>query len=144
MNSLRNRKIRRETLLIWGIPLMILMLIWVTLMVVNPIRRPRFMVRNHVLRLTPMGTHIDDVAEILENHKNWNIGHINHERGFTPPRSTERSPIGEMSIRVWAGEYWPSNAPFIGFMVMTSVSIFWGFDADGLLIDVYISKSMGW
>ena len=115
-------------------------------MIYNPVRRPRFMVRNHVLRLTPMGTHIDDAAAIIEGIGGWRMARVNYERGFLLPAPSDPfgDAVGYMSIRVWARPYWPGNLPIIGLLAQTSTSIFWGFDADGKLTDVYVWKSVGW
>ena len=132
-----------KLLIISGIALVLL---WIISMIYNPVRRPRFMVRSHVLRLTPMGTHIDDAAEIIEGIEGWRMGGVNYEHGFVLPSAPNPFDyaIGYMSIRVWARPYWPSNLPIIGLLVQTSTSIFWGFDADGKLTDVYVCKSVGW
>jgi len=123
----------------------LLFLAWGLSMMVDPIRRPRPMVRNYVLMLTPLGTDIDDVLEILENREGWGRIVVNRERGIVLPTAGDRSTaIGNQSIRVFAGNYWPSNFPIIGLIQWTTVSIFWGFDEDGKLIEVYVRKSLGW
>lgn len=131
---------KRKLLVAIGIALI---LIWVIAMIANPIRRPRFMVRHYVLRLTPMGTHIGDVIEILENNKQeWSVV-ISYEHGFVLPTApTHEYTTGEMSIRVFAGRYWPSNWPIMGLLMETTVSIFWGFDEDGNLTDIYVWKGV--
>ena len=143
-----------------GFVLALVMLPYI-LMIPNPMRRPQAAATNYVLGLTPIGTHIDDVISIVENHRDWTIERIDRERGFSHPRphlipgwpndmvlppgwilseSRTRSVIvGEQSIRVQAGRHWPFNAPLpFGLLMETIVSVFWGFDEDGKLIEVYV------
>ena len=51
--------------------------------------------------------------------------------------------VGDKSIAVWAGDYWPASLPLVGVFFRTSVSIFWGFDEDGKLIEIYARQSHG-
>ena len=126
-------------------------------MIFNPIRRPQKMVRNYILRLTPIGTHIDDVEKFLRSKREWTVDYINYEMGYAHPGKpipgwpvitrtipgpdgpiTTRgtSIIGDKSIRGYLGEY--SAWYTLGFH--TTVSVFWGFDGDGKLIEVYVWK----
>jgi len=119
------------------------------LMIINPMRRPESMITNYVLRRTPIGMDMEEVIILLENHRNWDIRWINYERGFPHPRPHTLVPrpderpfiVGDKSIRVDAGRFWPADTPIIGFFMETIVSIFWGFDEDGRLIEVYVWKS---
>jgi len=124
------------------------MLVYVTvhiiLMLRNPIRRPTPMLTNYVLRLTPIGMHIDDVISIVGNHREWRIWWVSRENGFVHPHPQEIRPlsegwpviVGEQSIRVQAGRY-----RFNGLLLQTTVSIFWAFDEEGMLTEIYIWKS---
>ena len=106
-------------------------------------RRPNPMPTNYVLSLTPLGTHIDDVISIVENHKDWNISMINRERGFVHPTPHDIRPlsegwpiiIGDKSIIVDAGYY------RVGLLSRTVVSIHYGFDTDGYLVEVFVWRS---
>ena len=117
-------------------------------MVINPIRRPRGMVRNYILRQTPLGTSIYDVITIVEGRDDWGEAYIDFEKGFLT--STSRRPtieeqfssyvIGEMTVSVNLGGF---HAWYIVFGVpRVSTSARWGFDADGRLIEVFIRQ--GW
>jgi len=103
-------------------------------MIDNPIRRPSTIALNYVLRITPVGTHIDDVIGIVENHRDWRIRDINRERGFFHPLppAPSSSIVGEQSIIV--------HLQYI-FIVVVGVSIFYAFDADGYLTEVYMRRS---
>ena len=98
------------------------------------------MARNYILRLTPIGTHIDDVVEIME----WNgYGrlYVNLSNGFRPPPpSFYDARIGVMSARTgWSFYY----LTWYRWFHTTEVNINWGFDEDGKLIDVYVRKIWG-
>jgi len=114
-------------------------------MIGNPMRRPNPMPTNYVLNLTPIGTHIDDVIRIVENHReDWRIERINLEEGFMHPSSYFLRPrpevwpfiVGDKSIRVRAEPYRP-----VGLLTRTVVAIHYGFDTNGYLIEVYVFRS---
>jgi len=101
-------------------------------MIWNPMRRPDPMPTNYVLSITPLGTHIDDVISIVESYRDWRIERINRERGFVHP---EERPIiiGDKSAIVDSGYY-----RFYGWIKGITVTIFYGFDADGYLTEVFV------
>ena len=117
----------------------------------NPVRRPVSSVRNYILRRTPVGTDIEDVIEFIDSQRNWELLSISRERGFRHPNPafiprqfTEeelRYPIdiGEKSIIVHVEPY-RAWYKFL-FIVPTHAAIFFGFDADGKLIDVHVWKT---
>ena len=112
-------------------------------MIGNPMRRPNPMPTNYVLNLTPPGTHIDDVVSIVGGHRDWNIARINREQGFVHPMPHTIRPrsegwpviIGDKSIRVDPGYY------RFGLLTRTAVAIYYGFDADGYLVEVFVRRS---
>lgn len=148
--------LRRETMIIKRIRVILLLLICLVLvtiiqLLVNPMRRPVSSARNHLLRHTPIGTDMQDVIAFIDSRSDWEIGFICHERGFRHPNpgfipgqftdEELRNPIviGNQSIRVFAGRYlaWYK----LMFLVPTDVSIFWGFDEDGKLIEIHVWKT---
>lgn len=122
--------------------------------IANPMRRPHAMAKNYVLRLTPIGTDMEDVISIVDGHRNWSMGFVNYERGFAHPSPPIGRPpsegwdwiyfVGDKSITVRAGSYWPAalNLPTpSAWLMRTVVSIFWAFDEDGKLIEIYLLQS---
>jgi len=111
----------------------------------NPMRRPETMSTNYVLNLTPIGTDMEDVIDILEGHRNWHINSPNFERGFRHP--LDDSIVGEKSITARGhpsgSGFWPAYMPIYGWLLRTTVSIFWGFDEDGKLIEVFVRQIHG-
>jgi len=117
-------------------------------MITTPMRRPEAMFRNYILRITPMGTNIEDVIQVIEIRDDWGIPNINYEFGIAPQRPRSREPrgsglpdlsrIGEMSVSSHIGTHfaWYRWFPLMEF----SVVVLWAFDGDGNLIEVFISR----
>ena len=119
--------------------LIALLIIFVAL---NPLRFPRECIRFYILQLTPIGTNMERVIEVIESKENWETRYISYESGYDGPGPLSPEDIalgktrtvGEKSIEVYLGEY--QN------IFVTSVTVFWGFDKDSKLIDIYIWKDM--
>ena len=125
------------------------------LMVSNPMHRPEPMIRDYVLRLTPKGMSMEDAIAVIENNDACGPPSISYNSGFAHPMHNAPgwpvSPltgvsiveIGDKSIRVVDGPFRPSSIPIMGLILQTRVSIFWGFDEDGKLIEVYVWADHG-
>ena len=124
--------------------LALLVLITVVRMIITPMRRPGRILESQILRITPLGTCIDDVIEIINERDDWANPNVNREFGFNPsspwsnidlPHSPQRGaqfvsiPFGV--YRTWL--FWPPFAE-------VSVSITWIFDSAGELIEVFVQK----
>ena len=105
----------------------------------HPLFRSPQKILADTLRITPMGMHIDDVVEIvtrqtiIRNVNEWRSPLIKYDSGYIDPssRSTSKSSIvGHKSVRVSYKTHFN-----------TYISIYWGFDEDGNLIDVLVDKS---
>ena len=102
-----------------------------------PARRPARVIKNDILRLTPIGTDIEDVFNIANEKvktKGWSRVHVNHEMGYfnydlNP--SAEGYRVGVQSVTAHMGTSW---------LKWHYVDVSWGLDEDGKLIDVYIRK----
>ncbi|MCL2576771.1 MAG: hypothetical protein FWE27_01795 [Defluviitaleaceae bacterium] len=108
------------------------------------------MVRNYILRITPLGTNIEDVIKVIESRDDWSRPSVDYERGFyrqttarpPPPGVEPRFPvIGEMSVSAGIGHYrsWHN----LLFIDVIRVGVTWGFDGDGNLIEVHVRKGGG-
>jgi len=108
-------------------------------MLTTPYRRPIGMIRNHILRITPLGTNIEDVINILDSKDDFGALHIDFESGFraTPgDRHAGMDDMGEMLVSTGLGRY---RAWYRWFPLMTwAVGASWIFDGDGQLIEVHI------
>jgi len=102
----------------------------------NPLRQSSEQIREDILELTPMGTNFYEAAGILERVKldeNWERMSVDYGRGI-PMGELGRvgTSVGEHSIRATIGNY--SN------FFMTDVVVFWVFDKDLELIEVFVEK----
>jgi|GEM_PF-981483 len=100
----------------------------------NPLRRSEEAIRNNVLRQTPIGSTIEDVIQVIDNNESWSWwGRHIADIGY-PADATLNTRIGSQSIGVNLGKY---SGGFDVYVVA-----FWGFDDDGILLDVRIRKDV--
>ena len=135
------KKWKKKSIMIVLLLLTIVILSPFVLMIPNPMRRPQDMARNYILRLTPLGTHIYDVVEIMERNGYGRLN-VNFNSGFPapPPREYPNARIGVMSASIGMGNYYLT---WYRWFHTTEVGVRWGFDEDGKLIDVYVRKVWG-
>lgn len=91
-------------------------------------------IRRNFLAQTPVGTSFEDVMGKLSARgyraiPSLTAGFLRQEKGQLAVT------VGVSSIRADIGDYW--TFPFL----TTSVSAFWGFDAEGKLMDIWIWKT---
>ena len=97
---------------------------------INPfgLLRSEESLRSWMLRITPIGMNMEEVIGVIEEKNNWRIMSRSYEYGYT---DAGYPPVGEKHIIADLGKggiFWYKYAS-------------WGFDADGILIDVYVSKA---
>jgi len=110
------------------------------------LRRPVEEIREYLLELTPVGTHVTEVVAVIEGRETWRFWGVNERFGFAMRngRPSEPNPndiaagnvIGTQSIRVELGSYWGSMFS----IYITHVTVFWGFDENSQLIDIQVRK----
>lgn len=136
----------KKKLIIVLIPLCAIISTTVIVMLFNPLLKTERQIRNDIIRITPIGTSMDEVLEIANSNRKWKIRLINYEQGYVNyeiyiPNKDPNFPmleytnpvVGEKSIRVYLGRSWT-----FGHSVLAS----WGFDSNGNLIDVYVRKTL--
>ena len=106
------------------------------------LQKPRSMIRNDILRYTPIGISMDEVLKAIESKKRWEVERISYDRGYIDydnvvpgwrtSEATGYSVVGEKSITVYLGRR----------MLFWNMEASWGFDVDGKLIEVYIRETM--
>ncbi|MCK5612726.1 hypothetical protein KAR91_63220 [Candidatus Pacearchaeota archaeon] len=99
----------------------------------NPLRRSESWIQTYVLNITPLGSSFDDVAQIIEK-QGWEVAYKSKEHGFRDQGSCPEKIVGSMSIRASLGDY--RGIPF-----KANVTVFWGFDEEGKLIDIWVWKT---
>ena len=100
-------------------------------------RKSEDAIRKQLLRETPIGTSIDQVR-LYADMRGWRDPNHDENRGFLKqdhwpdgrPRNTD---IGEKSVRGDLGDY--------GLIFRTNVAVYWGFNADGKLIEIWVWKT---
>ena len=106
----------------------------------SPHKRSINMFRSYILHATPLGTHIHDAINILNNNENFENININFQSGFNANSWEIRNgvPVGDMFIRVGFEFYrvWYRWFPLMEW----STSAFWIFDEGGYLIEVHIRR----
>jgi len=109
-------------------------------MIYNPMRRPAPMIRNHILRQTPVGTCIEEVIEVIESNERWGIPTVNRRSGFIHPSPWDYDArFGELIVGTQSVQTRPEIYNVILFHERRT-RIFWGFDENGKLIEVYVSS----
>jgi len=103
------------------------------------------MIRNHILRHTPIGINIEEAIRIIDANEQWGIPVINKNSGFRHPRRdvsgwpvcslTGAAIIGNQSIETRVEIY------FIWGLFERRVRIFWGFDDGGRLIEIAVGST---
>ena len=112
----------------------------------HPLLRSPKRVLNDTLKLTPMGTHIDNVVGLVDSQTiiddivEWREPLIYYDRGYISPGAAVPGwPVSEVGRESIVG--YKSVKVSYKTHYNTYISIYWGFDEDGKLIDVYVHKS---
>jgi len=119
----------------WKSLIVVLLLIAgiICVIVLNPLRRSEEHIRNRLLQELPLGTQLAEVKKYIEK-KGWEISYVAENSGFLDQRNRPNTVVGEKSIRASLGDY--QDIPF-----KANVTVFWGFDKDSRLIDVWVWKT---
>ena len=125
-------KKKRRLFVLSGLLVFVIMILILTLL--DPVGRPASITRNSILRLTPIGTDIEEVINTVNKKAEkdgWRHINISYTHGYNDDSGDRRKIVGSQSIVV-----------FIGYSLTgrTSADISWGFDENGKLIDVYVRK----
>jgi len=97
----------------------------------NPLRRPVEEIREELLELTPIGSSIEHVIQVVDSNETWEWNGRISSTGY-PTDASLNVRVGESSIRVRFGKLW---IPHRGFLE-SYVGAYWGFDEDSNLIDI--------
>ena len=89
-------------------------------------------IRETLLDFTPIGMNKEDVIKIIKDNEEWKVN-VNHDYGYSASGYT----VGKTSASAMIGEYRITKSFGIG---MTAVTVYWGFDEDSKLVDIYVSK----
>lgn len=96
-------------------------------------------IRKNLLKITPIGTSMEDVIAAVESNEKWKIDYINEDSGYMVDENGNiwrnwmfgsYTVIGEKSIGVSLGIY----------LKGIYVSAYYGFDENSNLIDILVYK----
>ena len=137
-------KVMKRIMVIVLLLLAVILLVDLIPRIINPIQRPNNMLKNYILKITPLGTNLDDVVEVINNKDDWGSANL-RDYGLYPAYPTEpymedreRPRIGEKTVSTNIGSYRSLRDVF--FLMRVGVAIFWVFDAEDILIDVHVWK----
>ena len=100
----------------------------------NMLRRPSDVIRLNILKLTPIGSSMDDVLAIIDEKK-WRLRYVNYnDKRHSRFKSdfADKDTKDHQSIEVCLGSY--------NTILDTGVYAFWDFDAYGKLLEVIVWK----
>jgi hypothetical protein len=106
--------------------------------------RPQSAIRRDLLRITPVGTSMEDVLKVIEERE-WTLRWTSNTYGYFITRghvndgATRRQiedgisvEVGKQSIRIYLGRY--------RVIFAIDVGVYYAFDEDSRLIDIAIRK----
>jgi len=94
----------------------------------NPLRGSEERIENGILEATPIGMNIENVVSVIDLNSSWELRWTDGE-----PRGGQYI-AGERFVEAFLGEYFSLRTGH------TPAVAFWGFDADGNLIDLLVIK----
>ncbi|MDD4689884.1 MAG: hypothetical protein PHE51_09095 [Eubacteriales bacterium] len=97
----------------------------------NPLRKSEEQIRESMLKLTPIGTSMDEVTKVIEDKK-WEITWVKHDHNNEYTDLSGDFIVGAKSIKATVGSY---RKFFIVY-----VEVYWGFDENDKLIAIEIRK----
>ena len=102
----------------------------------NPLRKSEGNIRKRLLEITPVDSTMDEVVEAAKKN-GWEVRGINNKSGYGltnngRPTAGGNNKVGVQSIKLDIGKYYN---PF-----RVDISVFYGFDEDGKLIDLAVIK----
>ena len=97
------------------------------------LRRSAESIRKYLLEEVPLKNSQQDVIDMLRRNR-WLDFEVNELVGFDDQRTSTSGLVGAKHIRANLGEY-------RGIIFSTNVTVFWGFNQRGELIDVWVWKT---
>ena len=123
--------------------ILIIIFLVVMALIINPILRTEASIRRQLLRITPIGTSMEEVISIADDNARWTIDNIREDGGVSllsgtrvPTRRAPGDPrfsvIGEQSVRIHLGTF--------QFIIRFDVTAFYAFDENGELIEILVRR----
>jgi hypothetical protein len=129
------------------IPLIVFVLIILIVIVVNllnPLAKSEEQIRADMLKLTPIGTSIDDVREVIERNRRWKFRYYYPDSGYLlvhgrPRRGSSSTGeyVGVKHMEVLIGTSGVTISTR-GIRFNVAVSVFYAFDENSNLIGIAV------
>ena len=107
----------------------IVLIVLAATLLLHPTRKLPSIMRRDILKLTPIGSSWDEVNEVIGENENWRRMNRSREFGYNGHGGGYR---GGMYIMVSV-----NNSGIFYYKV-----IIWGFDEDGILIEVFVERDL--
>ena len=122
---------------------LIVVVVCILIFLANPLLKSEEQVRESILKLTPIGTSMEDVLKVIEINKKWETRYVSYVHGISQgDLGKSGSSIVKKSIRVMIGKYhFEPNFDIYAF-VERSVTVFWAFNEESKLIEIYVLKTV--
>ena len=117
---------------LFKIAIIIFIIIPIITNMASPLRKSPEKVEKDILKITPIGMDMEDVINVLNNKKGWQIDFISYDHGYIERLNS----LSTKTVNADLGKY--SN-----LLYETYVEAFWGFDDNFKLIEVYVRKDGG-
>jgi len=99
----------------------------------NPLRRSEAAIQADLLHEAPLGSTTAQVEAMIQRH-GWKLSYPLASTGFFDQRSRPARETGTQHFRASLGDY--RDIPF-----QANVTVFWGFDRNGRLTDLWVWKT---
>jgi hypothetical protein len=99
----------------------------------NELRKSEEKIKGEILNHVPWGSDISEVIDFLKT-SNCEIRFIDKDDGFLDQRVRPAKVTGEMSVGANFGDYRE-------FFFLTNVQVYFAFDKDGKLFDIWVWKT---
>jgi hypothetical protein len=123
----------RRILLITAVTVLVAVTVALVWAARNPLRRPEAEIRADLLREAPLGSSTAQVETMIRRH-GWKLSGPLANTGFYDQRTRPARETGAQHLRASLGDYqdipWEAN-----------VTVFWGFDQSGRLMDIWVWKT---
>ena len=124
----------------------LIILIIIIMILSNPLRKSDEKIRADMLKLTPIGTSMEDVIKVVENNDNWEIQNT-WDRGYSMkygyPTGPHQDSLNHDDSSIIGVKYMVVSIGSYNFFLVTgetTVYVYYAFDEDSKLVDIAVGK----
>jgi uncharacterized SAM-binding protein YcdF (DUF218 family) len=130
MKKTKKRKWIILSIIVLGVISMIIVVPFIN----NPLQKSPNRIRDDILKITPVGLSMDEVRTVI-GEQNWRVAEGSSEHGYRNHNHPAGQRVGVKYIGADVGK-----SRFLFFF--QTVRVYWGFDENDKLIDVYAVKHL--